>query len=54
MQLGGAVSGYQMDLVATFCDMTENFAGTDGGGLRLSYKSSAVMYGGSVALNEGK
>lgn len=42
-----------MDLIAEDCDVTENMAHKHGGGLRLSYRSSAVMIGGNVSYNKG-
>lgn len=52
-QLGGAISGFQMDLEARDCDVVNNVATTHGGGLRLSYRSSALMIRGNVSYNRG-
>lgn len=54
VQLGGAISGYGMNITATECGVVLNTAERNGGGLRLSYGSTAVVIGGNISSNSGE
>ncbi|CAM9334683.1 unnamed protein product [Discosporangium mesarthrocarpum] len=53
-EVGGAINGYQTHLTVTNCNVTENHASNDGGGIRLSYFSQGLVDGGLFYFNEGQ
>lgn len=53
-QLGGGVSSVDAILTARSCQVTENSATRDGGGLRVSYQTTAVLDACDVSFNTGE
>lgn len=53
-QMGGGISSLNGQLLARRCDVRNNAAARDGGGLRLSYETTAVLNACHVSSNTGE